>query len=73
MLVVEVFTGEKPFGGSKSDTLVSLWITQGKRPQRPMDDQGVGFSDGVWDIVQRCWTQNPGERPIIDDVVKAWG
>ncbi|KAF9651818.1 hypothetical protein BDM02DRAFT_3109881 [Thelephora ganbajun] len=45
---------------------------KGERPQRPVNDQEPGFSNGVWDLVQRCWAQDPDERSIIDDVVKTW-
>lgn len=72
MLVIEVFTGKKPFPHAKSDALACLWIMKGKRPPRPSSDQGLGFSDGIWDIIQRCWLQNADERPVIDDVVNAW-
>lgn len=73
MLVVEVFTGQKPFGRSAYDALACLYTAKGKRPEKPVNDWGLGFSDGIWGLVQRCWAQDPDDRPIVDDVVKAWG
>ncbi|KAF9643287.1 hypothetical protein BDM02DRAFT_3123632 [Thelephora ganbajun] len=32
----------------------------------------IRFGNGVWDLVRRCWAQDPGERPIVDNVVKTW-
>jgi hypothetical protein len=26
--------------------------------------------DGMWDLVRRCWSQDPSSRPQIEDVVK---
>jgi serine/threonine protein kinase len=69
MLVLEVFTGERPFGRRLKGNQACLRITKGVRPQRP---EGVDLSDDVWGLVQHCWAQVPGERPIIDDVIKTW-
>ena len=72
MLVVEVFTGQKPFGCSRYDVDTWMQMVEGKRPEKPMNVLGLGFSDGIWDLVQRCWAQDYDERPIIDDVVWMW-
>ena len=72
MLVVEVFTGQEPFGSSMFDTDALLRIGNGKRPKKPVDVQGFGFTDAICDLVQRSWAQDPDERPITDDVVETW-
>ena len=45
-----------------------LRIVKGIRPLRPEGSQGLGFSDDVWEMVSRCWQQEPGQRPKISEV-----
>ncbi|TFK52973.1 kinase-like protein [Heliocybe sulcata] len=39
-------------------------VMNGNRPLRPS-----AMPDGLWDIVQKCWDQDPAARPHIDDVI----
>jgi hypothetical protein len=41
-------------------------ILSGKRPRRPAHP---GFTDKLWDLIQRCWDQKPQLRPAISEVV----
>jgi len=45
-----------------------LVIMNGKRPPRPTH---LDFTEGLWALMQRCWSQNPHLRPGVSEVSKA--
>ncbi|KLO11007.1 kinase-like protein [Schizopora paradoxa] len=76
MTVLEIMTGEAPFNHIKMDTEVPLAISKGGRPNRPENDLARGLDDHLWELVERCWAQNPDDRPNIFDVnneLDQWG
>jgi len=53
----QTFLGHSPFGNSY---LVAIFgIMTGKRPTRPESLR----HDGLWKMMERCWNQDPRERP----------
>lgn len=70
MLTVEVFTGMVPWGNMKNKS-VEVQILDGKRPEPPAAEQ-LGLTEEVWRFTKQCWSENPNERPTIDEVVRAW-
>ena len=65
MLVIEVFTGEPPFGALGNSAVV-IRVSQGLRPVIPP------AIDEMRDFLARCWNQDPMRRPGIDEVVQGW-
>ncbi|KAG6915138.1 hypothetical protein DXG01_013077, partial [Tephrocybe rancida] len=71
----EIFTGERPFG-TLNPTQVLLRVISGARPQRPEASsppwQEWGLNEDVWLLMDRCWSQDPLQRPsahgIVDDL-----
>jgi serine/threonine protein kinase len=61
MTIYEVLSGQIPFASSKSSVVIRK-ITGGERPERPQGDDGRYFTDGVWEVVQRCWGPRPRDR-----------
>jgi len=47
---------------------VLIRIVGGQRPPRP-EARELGLSDSMWGIVERCWKQDPAERPKISEVL----
>ena len=45
-------------------------VVQGLRPNRPENSSAIGFSDSLWDFVQRCWDRDMKSRPKVGVVVK---
>ena len=43
-------------------------VLEDERPPRPRDSEKLGFSDKVWDSLQRCWEKKQSARPSIDAV-----
>lgn len=71
MLVIEVFTGELPFGDIRHETAI-LMIARGHRPEKPHNGESRGLTPEIWKYTQRCWHQNPAKRPDIDAVASEW-
>lgn len=47
-------------------------IIESKRPARPSShlSKTRGLNDGVWDLIEACWSQDPSQRPTAAEVVK---
>ncbi|KAF8326236.1 kinase-like domain-containing protein, partial [Amanita rubescens] len=43
-------------------------VTNGKRPVR-LDSPPI--DDGIWNVIQHCWLQDPSKRPMMKQIVKA--
>ncbi|KZT26802.1 kinase-like protein [Neolentinus lepideus HHB14362 ss-1] len=60
----EIYTGQKPFANISHPTRVSVVVAQQKRrPDR------AGVPDAWWNLLQRCWDQDPRLRPTVEVVV----
>ena len=58
-----MFSGCIPFQGKRDAQVISA-ISHGRRPDRPVEylAHTRGLTDLVWDIVIKCWQQQPEER-----------
>ena len=68
MLVYEVITGAQLFEHHWAFALPTLDV-RGSRPPRPEDPVSIGFSQGTWDFVERCWNENPELRPSATEAL----
>ena len=57
MVIYEVLSGSVPFASYKEVVVISK-VLEGHRPERPTND----FTDGIWEVVQRCWEPQPHDR-----------
>ncbi|KAK7445090.1 hypothetical protein VKT23_014951 [Stygiomarasmius scandens] len=67
MVIYEIYSKEIPllaFANGKQFRAAML-ILEGSRPQRPST-----IPDDMWTLVQACWTQDPSERPSIDEICR---
>ena len=60
----KVLAGVFPFPNSPPTT-VAVDVLSGKRPERP---NHPSITDELWDMIQRCWDQEPQRRPGISEV-----
>ncbi|KAG6893896.1 hypothetical protein C0993_012752 [Termitomyces sp. T159_Od127] len=71
MVCFEMFTGEFPFGGRKG---AAVKIHDGKRPERPTSEKQEyvqrGLTDEIWGLMERCWSQSPGDRPTAAQILQ---
>jgi len=63
MVIYETISGHPPFH-EYIDVTVLAKVLEGKRPSRRS-----GFSDGFWEMMERCWTPQTAARPRIEDVL----
>lgn len=35
------------------------------RPSKPAE-----LADGIWDMLEKCWNKEPGQRPQIGEIVE---
>ena len=45
-----------------------LVVIQDKRSHRQDEPP---LTDGAWEVIQRCWTREPGKRPRMKDVIES--
>jgi len=62
MTMLEIMTGERPFGRTLSDSqvLIGMHGPEKMRPTRPH-----GIDDALWTLMTDCWGQEPKDRPDI--------
>ena len=68
MVVYEVLSGRVPFDHSR-DFIVRRKVIEGSRPERLEGEEGVWFSDRLWETVELCWAHRPDSRPSIETVL----
>ncbi|KAH8832256.1 kinase-like domain-containing protein [Flagelloscypha sp. PMI_526] len=57
--IIEMHTGKPPFAEIPTDFRVMLEIQQGRRPLQPPHHL---LTSDLWNLVNRCWSQEPSER-----------
>ena len=69
MVMYEVLSGRTPFPRYNVCAVVAK-VSRGERPGRPRGAEKKWFTDGVWKMVQCCWTPKRDHRPKIEDVLR---
>ena len=69
MVVYEVLSGLTPYA-MYNRFLVAQKILSGERPGRPEGAQGAWFTTDLWEMLQRCWRTQPGDRPSLSAVLQ---
>ena len=62
----KAFTGEVPFGRTPRFH-PAAHIMSGNLPGRPDHPY---FTESLWTLTQRCWSQEPQNRPNIQEVIE---
>lgn len=64
--------GKQPFKDVRKSRKISNLVMNGGRPQRPKEQAAIdrGLDDDLWDLLSRCWAQEPSDRPDIFEVNK---
>ncbi|OCF45644.1 TKL/TKL-CCIN protein kinase [Kwoniella heveanensis CBS 569] len=69
MSVYEVLTGTVPFGYIDDNVvrkdIMTFVVSGGVRPSRPKD-----VETGLWNLITKCWTQDPVQRPTFVEIVE---
>ena len=72
MVVYEILSGSVPFSSDNSFAILRR-VLDGDRPERPEGDAEQLFTDSIWDVVERCWKDQPMERASATDVLRCLG
>ncbi|THH29181.1 hypothetical protein EUX98_g5007 [Antrodiella citrinella] len=70
--LLKVYTESLPFSDMPMYPLAKS-VVSGKRPKRPKTTDGETMSEPIWHITQRCWSQQPSERPPAKEVATDMG
>jgi hypothetical protein len=52
------------------DTEVVYKVIQGERPVIPANASEVGISEGLWQLLVKCWNHSCTERPEINEILQ---
>ena len=50
------------------DTEVVYKVIQGERPTIPANASEIGISEGLWELLVKCWNHNYTKRPQINEI-----
>ena len=64
MVIYETISGNLPFH-EDADLSVFLKVLEGACPP-----QGPGFTGGLWEMLEQCWTSQPNDRPGVERVLQ---
>ncbi|KAF9647772.1 kinase-like protein [Thelephora ganbajun] len=67
MVIYEVLRGKVPYWDHKGNVMQA--ILDGKRPSKPDAAATLGFTDGLWRIVEYCWLEDRGMRPDVKTIL----
>ncbi|TFK33162.1 kinase-like domain-containing protein [Crucibulum laeve] len=63
MTLLEVYTKSIPFVHRRFIAGVLSDVIRGIRPPRPSHKKCPDLTDDIWQLIERCWKQNPKDRP----------
>jgi len=63
----EIFSVKQPYCHLPNDAAVLIFVTQ-RHGRLKYDDYKNDMREGLWSLLEKCWKQNPGERPRMEDV-----
>ncbi|KAF7325333.1 Protein kinase domain-containing protein [Mycena venus] len=69
-VVYEMLTGKPPFSELCTVVAVIAAVLTGERPLRPASCLGAPPLDGLWNLLQDCWQEQPEARPTASHIVK---
>ena len=72
MVIYEVLSGRAPFSGRPGPEVVFL-VLQGDRPKKPQGNEAELSTDEIWEMLELCWKQKPGDRLSARDVLIGLG
>ncbi|QRW21095.1 Serine/threonine-protein kinase [Rhizoctonia solani] len=73
MATLEIISGSVPYCKHRQDMNVMYKILEGP-PQRkdyPKFDKYIHKPDKMWELLEKCWANEPESRPTMDEVVVA--
>jgi len=44
-------------------------VLKGSRPKKPENAASLGITDGLWGILERCWSADKNARPTLETIL----
>jgi hypothetical protein len=66
----QTFTLKLPFFHIRGTVAVTSRVALGERPVKLNKCESIGFTDGLWALMQRGWATRPGARPALAEFVE---
>jgi hypothetical protein len=67
--IEQVLTGTAPYSLLPHDAAVVIeCLVHGRHPRRPTDDICPKDLSRIWSFLERCWSQDPRDRPTASEV-----
>jgi len=63
----QVLTGLVPFHPLR-EAEICYKVLDGGRPTKPTNASDVGISDGLWQLLARCWNADDTKRPQVNEI-----
>jgi hypothetical protein len=61
----QIFALKLPFFHIRDTFAVTSRVALGERPVKLIDCESIGFTDGLWALMQRGWAARSGARPAL--------
>ena len=68
-----MMSNDVPYSELKTSAQVIVEVHEGRLPSRPSGRDVVqrGLSDELWELMMKCWSRGPDERPSAADAQRA--
>ncbi|KIO31607.1 hypothetical protein M407DRAFT_128692 [Tulasnella calospora MUT 4182] len=67
-LILATMSGNPPFYRSRAPAAIMLSIASNHTPQ-PADHPQLPERDPLWDVMRRCWSPDPTQRPSMNEII----
>ncbi|KAG8962783.1 hypothetical protein FRC05_005107 [Tulasnella sp. 425] len=68
-LILATMSGKYPFYQKKTDSVIVLAVVGGKTPT-PKDHPRLAPGDPLWNLMRKCWSLDPAQRPSMNEIIK---
>lgn len=65
----QVLLGKPPYWEFIGPGAVLTAVIRGMRPEKPYAAEGLGFTDGVWRVIERSWVVDVDARPDVKTIL----
>ncbi|KAK8872006.1 hypothetical protein M9Y10_007760 [Tritrichomonas musculus] len=70
ILMYEVVTGLRAYCNNKKELDIFRFMRKIKDGMRPEFPKGYQINDSIKELINRCWSRNPKERPTFSEIYK---
>ena len=49
--------------------MIVVEIAKGSRPKKPENAASLRFTDGLWRILEQCWSADKNARPTLETIL----